>query len=147
MKFVSATDKRSRTAAFTLAEVLAALLFMAIVIPVTVEALHVAAMSGEVSARRTEAYRVADSVLNEAIVTTNWMSSTLSGNTFENSHEFHWTLNNEAWQQDSTMQLLIAEVKFSAGGQEHVVRLKTLAPSPTAMAGTLTGGTMTGGMQ
>ena len=144
MKFALATDKQRRTAAFTLAEVLAALLFMAIVIPVAVEALHVASMSGEVSARRTEAYRVADAVLNESIVTTNWMSSTLSGSTFENSHEYHWTLNNEAWQQDSTMQLLIAEVTFSAGGHDHAVRLKTLAPSPTA--GT-TSGTTTGGMQ
>ena len=41
------------------------------------------------------------------------------------------------------MQLLIAEVTFSAGGQEHSVRLKTLAPSPTAGATTGT----TGGMQ
>jgi type II secretory pathway pseudopilin PulG len=136
MKFASATDKQSRTAAFTLAEVLAALLFMAIVIPVAVEALHVASLSGEVAARRSEAYRVADAVLNESIVTTNWMSSTQSGSTFENSHQYHWTLSNEPWQQDSSMQMLTAEVTFSAGGREQSIRLKTLAASPTATAGT-----------
>ena len=46
-------------AAFTLTEVLAALLFLAIVIPTAVEALHVASLAGEVAARKGAATRVA----------------------------------------------------------------------------------------
>jgi len=57
------------TAGFTLAEVLAALMFLAIVIPTAVEALHVASLAGEVAAGKSEAARVADRVLNESIVT------------------------------------------------------------------------------
>ena len=64
MKFAAATNKR-RTSAFTLVEVLAALLFMAIVIPVAVDALHVASLAGEVAARKAVATRIADRVLNE----------------------------------------------------------------------------------
>ncbi len=71
MKFKPATSKSSvarRTAAFTLAEVLAALTFMAIVIPVAIEGLRIANRAGVVAQRKTVAARVADSVLNEALV-------------------------------------------------------------------------------
>src|SRR5216684_819976 len=59
-------------AAFTLAEVLAALLFMAIVIPVALEGMHVASRAGSVAVRKREAARVAERILNESLVTTNW---------------------------------------------------------------------------
>src|ERR1035437_10572400 len=68
MKFGTPKNKK-RTAAFTLAEVLAALLFMAIVIPVAVEALHTASLAGEIGVRKGVAARVADRILNESIVT------------------------------------------------------------------------------
>src|SRR5215831_14966974 len=63
------------TAAFTLAEVLAALVFMAIVIPVALWALGISSRVGEVAARRGEAALVAERILNESIVTTNWNRS------------------------------------------------------------------------
>jgi hypothetical protein len=113
--------------------VLAALLFMAIVIPVTVEALHVASMSGEVASRRAEAGRVADKVLNESIVTTNWTGAGLEGQVIEGGHDFHWRLSNEPWQPDSTMLMLTAEVTFTASGQDYSVHMNTLVPSPTAL--------------
>jgi hypothetical protein len=43
---------------------LAALLFLAIVIPTVVEALHVASLAGEVAVRKSAAARVADRILN-----------------------------------------------------------------------------------
>jgi prepilin-type N-terminal cleavage/methylation domain-containing protein len=148
MKFAPATSKRAhrlaalklREGGFTLAEVLAAMLLMAIVIPVAVEALHIASLAGEISTRKAEAARVADAVLNESIVTTNWSQSSLSGTVIENGHEFRWTLKNQLWSADSMMQLLSAEVSFSAGPRQYTVRLNTLAGSPsfgssTTMAG------------
>ena len=51
--------------AFTLAEVLAALVFMAIVIPVAMQGLHIAGRAGAVAERKREAVRVAERVLNE----------------------------------------------------------------------------------
>ena len=59
-------------AAFTLAEVMAAMLFLAIVVPVAVEALHVSSLAGEVAARKGAAARIADRVLNESLIMTNW---------------------------------------------------------------------------
>lgn len=113
------------TGAFTLVEVLAALAFMAIVIPVAVEALHIASVSGEMAVRKDEAARVADNVLTETIVTTNWNLSG-SGTVTQNGHPFQWSLSSELWTADSGMQLLTAEVTFSVQGRNCSVRLSTL---------------------
>ncbi len=112
-------------------------MFMAIVIPVVVEALHVASLSGEVAARRAEATRVADRVLTESIVTTNWTSST-SGTVVEGTHQFRWTINTQPWPEDSAVQIVGAEVKFTASGRDYSVRLNTLAMLPTMTATTMT---------
>ncbi|HYG22796.1 MAG TPA: type II secretion system protein [Verrucomicrobiae bacterium] len=138
MRFAQANFKRARApfpmrkrqSAFTLAEVLAAMLFMAIVIPVAVEAYRVASLAGEVSVRKSEATRVADRVLNETIVMTNWLQSALSGTVIENGLEYRWNIKNENWPVDSVMRLLIAEVEFNAGGRPYNVRLNTLANAP-----------------
>ena len=102
------------------------MLFLAIVIPAAVEAMHVASLTGEVAARKGAAARVADRLLNESIVMTNWNTGTQNGTVSERAEEFHWTLSNQNWPV-STMQLLTAEVKFSAQGHDYSVKLSTLA--------------------
>jgi general secretion pathway protein I len=138
-RLTSAATNRG-CAAFTLAEVLAAMLFLAIVIPAAVEALHVASLAGEVAVRKGAAARIADGILNESIVTTNWNIGSQNGTTAEGAEEFHWTLNSQNWPVDTTaaMHLLTAEVTFSAQGHDYLVRLSTLAGSPTP-AGNMTG--------
>ena len=116
--------------AFTLAEVLAALLFLAIVIPAAVEAMHVASLAGEVAARKGQAARVADRILNESLVLTNWNGGTQNGTMSEGTLDFHWTLTSQNWPQD-LMQLVTAEVTFSAQGHDYSVKLSTLANSQT----------------
>jgi hypothetical protein len=124
--------------AFTLAEVLAALLFLAIVIPTAVEALKVASLAGEVAARKSEAARVADRVLSESIVTTNWSSGVQNGTVTEGILNFRWRLTAESWPQDS-MQLLTAEVTYAAQGRDFSVRMSTLANLQTTVAPSGTG--------
>ena len=127
MKFATATN--NSRAGFTLAEVLAAMLFLAIVIPAAVEALHVASLAGEVAARKTVAARVADRILNESLVTTNWSGGAQSGTATEGALDFRWTLTRQDWPQNS-MQLLTAEVKYQAQGKDYSVKLSTLANPP-----------------
>lgn len=134
MKLATATNC-NRAAGFTLVEVLAALLFMAIVIPTAVEALHMATLSGEVAVRKNAAARVADRILNESLVTTNWNSGTQSGTVTEGVSDYRWTLTSQTWPQDS-MQLLTAEVKYSAQGKDYSVKLSTLA-NPQTLNGTV----------
>jgi hypothetical protein len=130
MKLATANRTRNR-AAFTLAEVLAAMLFLAIVIPVAVEALHVSSLAGEVAARKGAAARVADRILNESLVTTNWSGGGQSGTVSEGAMDFNWTMTAQSWPQDSTMQLLTAEVKFPAQGKDYSVKLSTLVSLQT----------------
>jgi type II secretory pathway pseudopilin PulG len=126
-----ATAKIKNRAAFTLAEVLAAMVFLAIVIPVAVEALHVSSLAGEVAARKGAAARVADRILNESLVTTNWTGGGQSGTVSEGALDFNWTMTTQNWPKDSTMQLLTAEVKFLAQGKDYSVKLSTLTSLQT----------------
>ena len=133
-----AAARRPYQAAFTLAEVLAAMLFLAIVIPAAVEALHVASLAGEVAARKGVAARIADRILNESIVTTNWNLGSQNGTAAEGAGEFHWTLNTQNWPVDTTgtMRLLTADVTFLAQGHDYSVELSTLASLSNSLATT-----------
>ncbi len=116
--------------AFTLTEVMAAMLFLAIVIPAAVEALHISSLAGEVAARKGAAARIADRVLNESLIMTNWNNGVQSGMVSEGVLSFRWKLSSQAWSADA-MQLLTAEVKYQAQGKDYSVKLSTLANSPT----------------
>ena len=118
--------------AFTLAEVLASLVFMAILIPVALEALSIATRAGEVAARKGEAALVAERVLNENVATTNWNKSVQSGSVRQGVREFRWTLHNDPWNQDlsqSAMRQLSVEVIYMAQGRDYSVRMSTLVDS------------------
>jgi hypothetical protein len=120
----------TRRSAFTLAEVLAAMLFLAIVIPAAVEALHISSLAGEVAVRKSAAARIADRILNESLVTTNWSGGQQSGTVTEGTLDFRWTLTSQNWPQD-VMQLLTVEVKYLAQGKDYSVKLSTLANPQT----------------
>jgi hypothetical protein len=132
-----------RSQAFTLAEVLAAMLFLAIVIPTAVEALHISSLAGEVAARKGAAARIADLVLNESLVTTNWTGSAQNGTVSEGAIDYRWTLSVQSWPQVQNsvspmnslnsrilMEMLTAHVTFQAQGKDYSVKLNTLANSP-----------------
>jgi type II secretory pathway pseudopilin PulG len=132
-----AAARRPYQGGFTLVETMAALVFMAIVIPATVEALRVAAGAGEIAVRKGEAAHIADRVLNQSLVMTNWSTGAQSGTAQEGSDDFHWTLKSQNWPQD-TMELLTADVTFNTQGHEYSVELSTLANLQTQSATTPT---------
>ena len=150
MKLATANQTSNR-AAFTLAEVLAAMLFLAIVIPVAVETLHVSSLTGEVAARKGAAARIADRVLNESLVTTNW---TGSGTVSEGAIDYRWSLSAQSWPQAQnsasslnsriSMEMLTAQVTFQAQGKDYTVKLSTLANSPYQLTRTPGSTTRTG---
>ncbi|NOS69057.1 MAG: hypothetical protein HOP33_03920 [Verrucomicrobia bacterium] len=130
MKLATRQRSAKARAGFTMAEVLAALLFMAIVIPVALQGLRIASRAGEVADRKRNAARVAEKILNEMIVTTNWNKSATSGSLNEAGRDYRWSLRTESWNtSDSTIQQLSVEVTFPVQGQDYNVRLSTLANS------------------
>jgi len=135
MKF--RTGKTKYRSAFTLAEVLASLVFMAILIPVALEGLHIASRAGEVAARKSEAALVAERILNENIVTTNWNTTVQNGTVRQGIRDLRWTLRNDPWDKDpnqSVMRLLSAEVTYTAQGRDYSVKMSTLVDSSTPLS-------------
>ena len=117
------------TAGFTLAEVLAALLFMAIVIPTAIEGMHVASLAGTVAARKGEAARVAQRLLVENLINTNSSQSAQSGTVTEGQRQFNYTMRSDPWNLDpnqNVIRQLSVEVKFTAQNRDYSVRMSTL---------------------
>jgi len=116
---------------------MAALVFMAILIPVALEALSVASRAGEVATRKSEAALVAERILNEQLITSNWNAAVQNGTVHQGNLDFRWALRNEPWTADpnqNTMRQLSVEVTFAARGQDYSVKIATLvdsAPPPT----------------
>jgi hypothetical protein len=109
---------------------------MAIVIPVALEGLSIASRAGEVAARKSDAALVADRILNESLVTTNWTQTVQSGTLRQGLRDFRWTLHNDPWTvdpRDNAMRLLTVDVAYTAQGKDYSVRLSTLANSPSFM--------------
>ena len=118
---------RSRLqAGFTLAEVLAALLFMAIVIPVAMQGLRIASRAGSVAERKAVAMRLAETKLNELIVTGQWQSSAQKGTVEEGLRSYSWTLQSEPWAEDGAMRLVTVHVSVPVSGQDYDVHVSTL---------------------
>jgi len=119
-----------RRAAFTLVELLAALAFMALVIPVTMHALTIANRAGQVAQRKALAARVVDRALNEYVVVGATSASAQRGVETIGQVEFSWAITLENWREDN-MRLVTCEVTYPAQGQEYSVRSSTLMGMPT----------------
>lgn len=111
---------------FTLIEVLAALLLMAIVIPVAMQATGIASRAGMMGQRKAAAMRIADRMLNELVVTGEAKQSTSSSGTVaEGDASYSWTLQSTSWTEDAMTQLTVS-VSFSVQGATHTVSASTL---------------------
>ena len=121
---------RAKASAFTLAEVLAALAFMAIVIPVAVDGLRIANLAGQVSQRKAVAMRVAERVLNEMVVTGQARGSVQNGTQHEGFQQYRWSIRTESWPEDA-MRLVTVQVVFPVQGRDYDVHLSTLVDNST----------------
>ncbi|HWD20465.1 MAG TPA: type II secretion system protein [Verrucomicrobiae bacterium] len=118
---------------FTLAEVLAAMVFIAIVIPVAVEGLRVASLAGEVAQRKMAAARFGNKILNELKVTGALRNSGQRGVVRDHGIDYTWSLQSAPWTEDTLSQMTLATVKvnFLAQGRAYEVDLSTLVPQTT----------------
>jgi hypothetical protein len=133
--------------------VLAALIFLAILVPAVIEGLTIANRVSVVTERSAVAGELAENKLNELLVdgtSTNPPSSSSSvSSPFSSSASssassssdsiggsggdfgdewpgYRWESTEEAWDQDDTMTELDVQVFFHVQGQEHSVTLSTL---------------------
>ena len=120
------TTTRKGSRGFTLVETLAAMLFMAIVIPVAVRGVMLANRAGVVAERTRVASQLADTLLTETIVTESWRYGSQEGDFEEEWAGYRWVLDTEAWEEDA-MRLVWVEVLYDVQDREYSVSLSTLA--------------------
>jgi hypothetical protein len=112
--------------AFTFAEVLAAMLFMAIVIPVAMQGVQIASNAGVVAHRKSVATRLADWKLNEIVVSGVWSNSISPKGGFDGRYQdYQWNFRSEKWV-DSHLRLLSLEVTYKVRSHDYSVVLYTL---------------------
>ena len=122
-------------AGFTLAEVLAALAFMAIVIPVAVQGIAVASRAGQVAARKADAARIGDRVLNELEVSGQLLSGVQNGVIQEGERAFRWSMQTQSWLEGNLNQVTVS-VAFEVQGHAYDVQLATLIDPNATTTGT-----------
>jgi prepilin-type N-terminal cleavage/methylation domain-containing protein len=127
---ISSRD-RAPSIGFTLVEVLAALLLMAIIIPVAMQGMSTASRAGILGQRKAAAMRVAERVLNELIVEDNTQQATSSGTIVEGSVSYPWSMHSETWSEDA-MNLITVSVTFSVQGNNYEVSTSTLLAPPSS---------------
>ena len=118
------------TRGFTLIEALAAVVFVAIVLPVVMQGFSVATSLGESAKRNAEAATLAHSVLSELAVTKAWQTGTLSGDFGEDHPSYAWKADLQSWDSSTLMQLNV-HVLWTSGGREQVVTMSTLVEQVT----------------
>ena len=125
MKFSLTPLRTDRLRAFTLAEVLAAMLVMAIVIPVAMQGMSIASRAGIAGQRKAAAMRVAERVLNEQFVTGQLIQNSNSGTVTEGDVTFPWALQSGTWPTDAMTQVTVT-VTFTVQGANYNVTATTL---------------------
>jgi prepilin-type N-terminal cleavage/methylation domain-containing protein len=110
---------------FTLVEVLAALLLMAIIIPVAMDGMSVASRAGLVGQRKAAAMRVAERVLNELIVTNQTAQESGTGSQADGDVVYPWTMSTEPWSMDSMSEITV-KVTFTVQGRDYEVQVSSL---------------------
>ncbi|CAN5557208.1 hypothetical protein BH10PLA1_BH10PLA1_19490 [soil metagenome] len=124
--------------AFTLVEVLAALLLIAIVLPVVMQGLSLATNAAGSAKRRTEAAGLAESKLNELVATGSWQTGNLSGDFAPDWPEYRWEANLKTYDSDSSgqsVQELDLRVIWTQRSRDESVALSTLTYAKGASLG------------
>lgn len=82
---------------FTLIEVMASLLLIALVLPVAMQCITTATKAGSVAKHRTEAAALAQSKLHELVATGDWQGGQLSGNFGDDFPAYQWEARLGQW--------------------------------------------------
>ncbi len=112
-------------AGFTLVEVLATLVLVAIILPVAMEGISLALAATDHARRQTEACALAESKLAELVATGDWQGANLVGEAEDAWPGYRWTAEVDDWE-DATMRLLTVRVHWAARGHERELAMSTL---------------------
>jgi len=122
-------------AAFTFVEILAALVFLAILVPAIMQGITISNRASIVVERSAIATELAQNKLNELTLNDAWTAAETQGDFGSNWPGMRWTVAQATWDLDK-MTLLTVKAFFTVQGQEQNVSLSTLVYSSTSTATT-----------
>jgi len=136
----------SRCRGFTLIEVLATMVLLALVLPAAMRGATIALSAASTAKHRTEAADLAESKLNELVVLGEW-NQTMSGDFSPQHPDYRWSL--QSGSRDYGVFDVTLTVSWTEAGVERQFILSTLAYDTTAVtssSGTSGTGSTTGGL-
>lgn len=126
--------KRSRAQpGFTFVEILAALVFLGILMPVVVSALTLSNSAAVIAERTSAAVRLGENRLNELTLADAWTSAETRGEFGPEWPGYRWELSRADWEAGDMTELAM-NVFFQVQGREHVVHLSTLVSEAVSQA-------------
>ena len=126
---ISVRQSRGRRG-FTLIEVLATLMLMAIVLPAIMNGITLATGAATSSRRRSEASGLAASKLQEIVAGQQWQNGSLSGDFSPDWPDYRWQATVTNWPQDNTnvgLEQIDIQVMWTARNRPDSLTLSTLA--------------------
>lgn len=115
---------RSRSG-FTFAEILAAMVFLAILVPVVIEGLTLANRAATVAERTAVAMQLGENRLNELMFDRLWAGAPARGDFGSEWSGYRYELSRRNWPMDSMVELTV-RVTFDVQGRPHEIQLATL---------------------
>ena len=125
-----------KSGAFTFVEILAALVFLAILVPAVLEGITLASRASVIAERSALATELAQNKLGELTLNDQWATGETRGDFGEDWPGMRWEATQSTWEMDA-MTVLTLEVFFQVQGQEKSVSLSTLVnPNTTGTTST-----------
>jgi prepilin-type N-terminal cleavage/methylation domain-containing protein len=125
--------------AFTLVEILATLVLVAIILPVAMSGISLALNVADESKQQTEAASLAQNKMAEIVACGLWQTTSLAGDFGPDRPEYRWAAQVRDWQTASLRQLDV-QVTWNRRGRDRSVTLSTLvytgSTGTTATSGT-----------
>jgi prepilin-type N-terminal cleavage/methylation domain-containing protein len=115
-----------KRAGFTLVELLAAMAFLGILMPVVVAALLVSNRAALIAERSTIAMQLGENRLNEMMLAGAWTSESGRGDFGDQWPGYRWELSKSGWEESAAMTELTLDVFYTVQGTERDLRLTTL---------------------
>ena len=128
---------KSARAAFTFVEVLAAMVFLGILMPVVISALLTANRVAVAAERSTIAAQLGENKLGELMLGNAWTSAGTRGDFGADMPGYRWQLTKATWQTGAMTELTL-DVFYNVQGTEHDARLSTLVDESLTTGSTTT---------
>ncbi len=127
-------EESGSRSAFTFVEILAAMTFLAILIPAVMTAITLSNRAAVTAERSRVAIQLAENQLNELLVANTWQAAGSNGDFGDDHPGYRWELSQQIWRGDinNPMTEITLSVRFPVQGQEREVHVTTLASSSLA---------------